>query len=76
MVQRFIEVCIQVLKEPSKMHSAMGIEAFDRTQLQGKEPSQHDLPTTLHALVRLPKWPFNQQKQEPTTLRKTKLRDF
>jgi hypothetical protein len=34
------------------MHSAIGIEAFDRSRLQGKEPPQHNLPTTLHALDR------------------------
>jgi DNA-binding phage protein len=33
------------------MHSATGIDASDRSQLQAEDPSQHNLPTTLHALV-------------------------
>jgi hypothetical protein len=33
------------------MHSAIGIKAFDPSQLQAKARSQHNLPTTLHALL-------------------------
>jgi hypothetical protein len=32
------------------MHSVIGIEAFDQSQVHGKVPQQPKLPTTLHAL--------------------------
>jgi hypothetical protein len=30
------------------MHSVIGIEAFDQSQVHGKVPQQPKLPTTLH----------------------------
>jgi hypothetical protein len=35
------------------MHSVIGIEAFDQSQVHGKVPQQPKLPTTLHALPEL-----------------------
>jgi hypothetical protein len=45
------------------MHSAIGIEASDRSQLQAKDPAQHNLPTTLHALIRDRPRPLNLHKE-------------